>query len=162
MKIKKTLEPSDITCVIDTREQTPLDLAPLKIIHGTLDTADYSLVGLTHHVAVERKSLQDLMMCVGRERERFDREVQRLLAYPVKALVIEAHISQVELKQYRGQIHPNAALGSVMGWMARGLPIIWAGDHQLAGRLTAKFLYITAKRIWHSHYSFLEQMIGND
>jgi hypothetical protein len=35
---------------------------------------------LEHVVAIERKSLGDLIGCIGVERERFDRVVQRLLA----------------------------------------------------------------------------------
>jgi DNA excision repair protein ERCC-4 len=160
--IKKTLNPQDITCIIDTREQTPLNIEPLKSIFGTLTTADYSVVGLEHCIALERKSLPDLVMCVGRERERFDREVQRLLAYPVKGLIIEANICQIELKQYRGDVHPNAVLASVMGWMARGLPIMWVNDHATAGKMAAKFLYVAAKRYWLQAYPFLMAQVSLD
>lgn len=158
-RLKKTLEPERLCAIADTREQTPLSLLPLKVERGTLDTGDYSIKGLEHVVTVERKSLQDLVMCCGRERERFDREIQRLLAYPCKAMVIESHISHIELKQYRGDMHPNAIMGSVMGWMVRGLPIIWAGDHMRAGQLTAKFLYSAAKRRWLENYPLFETVL---
>lgn len=158
-KIRKELRPQDVVVIQDTREQTPLTLDPLRVVTGTLDTGDYSIQGLTHVVAVERKSLQDLVMCVGRERERFDREIQRLMAYPMKALVIEAQICDIEVKSYRGQVEPNAVLGSVMGWQVKGLPVIWARDHDLAGKLTARFLYIAAKRRWAENYSFLESQL---
>ena len=161
-KIRKTLEPQDITAIQDTREQNPLDLRPLLTRVGTLTTADYSVEGLEHCIALERKSLQDLVMCVGRERERFDREVQRLLAYPVKGLIIEANICQIELKQYRGDVHPNAVLSSVMGWMARGLPIMWVNDHATAGKMAAKFLYVAAKRYWLQAYPFLMAQVSPD
>ena len=84
------LKIQDLTAIVDTREQTPLDLAPLKTVRGTLSTGDYSIVGLEHVVAIERKSRDDLIACVGRERERFDREVKRLLAYHVRSLVVES------------------------------------------------------------------------
>ncbi len=82
MKLPATLKPENVTALIDTREQQLLDLSPLRTEQATLPTGDYSLKGLEHVVAIERKSLDDLLGVVGRDRPRFDREVQRLLAYP--------------------------------------------------------------------------------
>jgi DNA excision repair protein ERCC-4 len=79
-----------VTAVIDTRERHPLDLAPLRTITATLTTGDYSIQGLESIVAIERKELGDLLSCVGVEHERFEREVQRLLAYPVRCIVVES------------------------------------------------------------------------
>lgn len=156
---RKTITPHDVTAVIDTREQAPFDLAPLKQISGTLPTGDYSIVGLEHVVAVERKSLQDLIGCIGKGRERFEREIQRLMAYPVRALVVEANWSNIELKQYRGQVNPNAALGSIYGWMAKGLPVYMAGDRNRAQEFTTRFLFIAARRRWAESQAFVEQII---
>ncbi|WP_241160230.1 hypothetical protein [Desulfovibrio sp. ZJ369] len=47
------------------------------MVAGSLTVGDYSLEGLTDKVAVERKELPDLVQCLGRERERFERELQR-------------------------------------------------------------------------------------
>lgn len=128
----------------------------MKSERGTLATGDYSCKGLEHVIAVERKSLQDLVQCVGRERERFDREVQRLLAYPVRCLVIEACWIDIELQKYRGQVHPNAVIGSVIGWMSQGLPIHWAGDHSAAGKFISRFLFSAARRRYHESHGFIE------
>ena len=84
-----------LTAIIDRREQQPLELAPLRARRGTLTTGDYSLAGLEHIVAVERKSLADLVACCGGARARFEREVQRLLAYPARALVVESSWTQL-------------------------------------------------------------------
>jgi len=54
-----------VTAIIDTCEQLPLDLAPLAVEPGMLATGDYSVAGLESIVAVERKSLSDLLACVG-------------------------------------------------------------------------------------------------
>lgn len=137
-----------ITAVVDTREQTPLNLTPLAMTKGTLTTGDYSVVGLEHLVAVERKSLLDLLACVGRERDRFDREVQRLLAYPVRALVVEATWQEIETGGWRGDVRPQAVLGSLLGWIAAGLPVLMAENHEQAGRYVARLLVIAARRRW--------------
>ena len=142
------LPPEAVVAIIDTREQAPLDLSPLQTMAGSLTTGDYSLAGLLNVVAVERKGLSDLLGCVGTDRERFDREVQRLLAYPVRALVIEATWPDLEQGEWRSQVTPAAAVGSVLGWIAAGLPVVMAGDHQRAGRYVSRLLYTAARRRW--------------
>lgn len=162
MKLKKTLEPLTITAICDSREQRPVDLFPLKVIRGTLATGDYSVAGLQHSIAIERKSLQDLIGCVGRERERFEKEIQRLLAYETRAIIVEADWCQIELKQYIGDVHPNAAIGSILGWIARGIPIIMTQNHKRSGEFISKLLFTAARRHWNSSYGFLESQISVD
>lgn len=147
-RLPADVEPANIIAVIDTREQRPLDLRPLQCVPGTLATGDYSVQGLTNLIAVERKSLTDCLSCCGCERERFDREVQRLLSYPCRALVIESTWQDIEARNYNSKITPASALGSLLGWMERGLPIVMAGDHERAGKYVARLLYISARRRW--------------
>jgi len=146
--MKADIKPEEITAIVDTREQAPVDLAPLKSIEGTLTTGDYSVVGLEHVVAIERKSLPDLLGCVGVSRERFDREVQRLLAYPVRAIVVESSWAELETGGWRSQVSPSAVTGSCLGWIAAGVPIVMAGDHKRAGLVIGRLLYIAARRRW--------------
>jgi hypothetical protein len=42
----------NLVALIDTREQTPLDLAPLRTERATLATGDYSLRGLENVIAI--------------------------------------------------------------------------------------------------------------
>src|SRR4051812_30744277 len=90
------LRPEQVTAVIDTREQLRLDLSPLKTVDGTLATGDYSVFGLENFIAIERKSEADLLSCIGQERERFEREIMRLLAYPVRCLIVESTWQRME------------------------------------------------------------------
>jgi DNA excision repair protein ERCC-4 len=148
VKLPAELKPEAVTAIIDNREQLPLDLSPLQTTWGTLATGDYSVAGLEHLVAVERKSLSDLISCVGCERPRFDREVQRLLAYPVRVLVVESTWPQIEAGDWRSNVTANAAVGSLLGWIASGLPVLMAGDHERAGRYVARILFTAARRRW--------------
>lgn len=154
--IPAELRPEQITAVVDTREQIPLDLSPLVTMRGSLATGDYSVVGLESVIAIERKSLSDLLGCVGGERERSDREVQRLLAYPVRALVVESTWADLEQGEWRSKVTPQAAIGSVLGWIAMGLPVMMATDHRRAGRYTARLLYLAARRRWRE----ARQLVG--
>ena len=115
---------------------------------ATLTTGDYSLRGLESVVAIERKSLSDLVSCVGGERERFDKEVQRLLAYPVRCLVVEASWTEILCGQWRGKVTAAQVHGSLLGWQAAGLPVLLAGNHVEAGRAVSRLLYIAARRRW--------------
>ena len=155
MKLPATLSPESVTAIIDTREQCPLNLAPLQTEVGTLCTGDYSIKGLEHVVRIERKG-SDLIAAVGSERERFDREVQRLLSFPVRVLVIESTWQQIEAGGWRGKITSEQAIGSLLGWQAAGLSIHMAGDHERAGRHVARLLYTIAKR----RYRELRALVG--
>lgn len=148
MRLPADLRPESVTAIIDTREQLRLDLSPLRVETGTLATGDYSVRGLEHVVSIERKSAEDMLACIGRERERFDREIQRLLAYPVRAVVVEAGWQFFERGEWRGNVTPNAAIGSLLGWIATGVPIVMAYDHARAGRFVSRLLFTAARRRW--------------
>ena len=129
------------TIIIDTREQCPLRFENLPAELGTLDTGDYSVRGLAHAIAVERKSLDDLLGCIGRDRDRFKRELQRLRAYRFRLLVVEADAAALEAVRWRSKLQPSHVVGSLSAWICQyGLPIWLAGDHAAAARFVEKYL----------------------
>lgn len=156
MRERKELKPEDVTAIIDTREGLPLDLAPLKTVHGTLTTSDYSILGLEHEIAIERKSKADFICCIGQHRERFEREIQRLLAYPVRAIVVECSWQDLLDGEWRGQITPAQATGAALAWMGQGIPILFVGNHDAAGKAVSRLLFIAARRRWRSMQAFSE------
>ena len=153
--IPADLPPDAVVAIVDTREQQPLSLAPLRAERGTLATGDYSIKGLETVVAIERKSLADLITCVGQERGRFDREIQRLLAYPVRAVVVEATWAELELANWRGKVTASAATGSVLGWIAAGVPFLFTGTRQGASKAVTRLLFIAARRRWREARSLV-------
>ena len=165
LKLPAELQPKSVVAIVDTREQIPLDLTPLQTELGTLATGDYSVKGMEHVITIERKSLPDLLGCVGRDRPGFDREVQRLLAYPVRALVVESTWAVIEIGNWtRSKVTPAAAIGSLLGWVAMGLPIIMAGDHERAGRYVSRLLFTAARRRWRECRQLLlaQEKCGED
>lgn len=133
------------TIIIDTREQRPFAFE-MPTERGTLDTGDYSVKGLTHLIACERKELSDLLGCVGTHRERFKRELARLRGFRFRLLVIEAHATQLEEGNWRGKLKPNHVLGALAAWTAQyQLPMWLGGDHAAAGRFVERFLYQSAR-----------------
>ena len=124
--------------MIDNREQNPFPFAGernegTEIVFGTLDTGAYSLAGLTDKVAIARKSLPDLVACLGMERERFERELVRAAALESFAVVVEDTWEALARGQYRSQLNPAAACQSVCAFTARlKVPFLFAGSRPAA------------------------------
>lgn len=121
--------------VVDTREQAPYDFAGAScyagttVEPGTLSVGDYSIRGLEHLCAVERKGWQDWIMCLGRERERFVRELEKARALECFAVVVEGRFEDMARHDYRGQLNAHSACQSLCAFMARmGTPVLFAGS----------------------------------
>ena len=145
--------------LIDTREQAPFAFqhekyAGATTAAGTLDTGDYSLAGLADRVAVERKSLQDLVASLSRERDRFEREVQRAAALDSFCVVVEASWSELAAGQYRSKLNPHSACQSVLAFSCRyRVPFLFAGSRAGAEYATWGFFrqYLeSARKRWGS------------
>jgi hypothetical protein len=80
--------------IMDTHEQAPLAFHGLSTERATLSTGDYScmcdVVNLRGVVAIERKSISDLLGCVGQQRPCLERELSRLAQIRFPALGIGA------------------------------------------------------------------------
>ena len=158
MRIPAELRPEQVVAVVDDNERLPFDLAPLQHVRGTLDVGRYSVLGLEHVIAVHRRSLDELLSSVGSGREFFAREVQRMLAYPVRALVVEASWLDVERGNWHPRVTPASVVGSLVGWIAHGLPVVMAGDRARAGKLTSRLLFTAARRRWREFREMANQV----
>ncbi len=143
---RKEIQESDFTALVDSREQLPYNLEPMKMAPGSLSTGDYTVQGFENEIIVERKSLDDFLGVVGQGRERFDREIQRLLSYRSRMIVLEASMVDLEFGGWRSKVTPEAAIGSYLGWIDEGVPIVLAGRRDIAERITRRFLFISARR----------------
>ena len=150
----KALRLEDLTFLIDSREQKPLDFSywhidaekRVRTEIATLDTGDYTIKGFQKLISVERKSLDDLIGCVGASRDRFERELQRLLAFPCRLIVVEASWDELELGQWWGKVTPKQVIGSVQGWMDYGIPFFFHHDRQKISNFVRNFMFIRARR----------------
>ncbi len=136
---------ANLVAIVDTREQLPLDLRwrsgeCLKSVRGTLKTGDYSIEGLEDQITIERKSIPDLVGCIGKGRDRFQRELDRMMEFKTRAVVVEGSWSDIEMGNYPGLVNRNAAIGSILGWIARGIPFIFAGNRVRASEYVARLL----------------------
>jgi ERCC4-type nuclease len=84
----------DFTVIKDTREQDGYyfkKYAPCAgMIEQKLDTGDYSIVGLEDKLCIERKGcVEELAMNLGQKKYTFLEEIDRMLPFPHKFLVLE-------------------------------------------------------------------------
>lgn len=134
--------------IIDTREQDPLFFSRCEVERGTLQSGDYSIAGLTHRFAVERKSIPDLIQSITRERERFERELHRLRGFDFARLLIAGTEAEVVQHRYRSDTNPKSVLHSLYAFEVRyGVPVVWAGNQAHAAVLVERWAFWYVREI---------------
>jgi ERCC4-type nuclease len=122
--------PEGFILVLDTREATedplflPRPYKGLTIVRDTLSTGDYSIRGFESQIAVERKKLYDLLNCLGKDRDRFKREMQRLQEYEWKAVAVETSEDELLYQHHDFSLmDPNSVRQSIVSIEIRfGVP----------------------------------------
>jgi ERCC4-type nuclease len=125
--------------IVDLQEKLPLtpyfkpDEVTVEVAH--LETGDYSVKGGTDLLAIERKSLNDLLNCSGNDRERFMDQMRRLKNYRCKFLIVEADEQDIADGIYESRVHPASVLGTLMTVQVRwGINVIHANGQRDAAR----------------------------
>lgn len=116
--------------IVDTREQTPLVFTRLASEVSGLTTGDYSFSGGETYMAVERKSVADLVgCCTGVDRARFERELHRLRGFKFKRLLVIGYAYEITEHQYRSRLDPEAVMGTLAAFEVRyEVPIVFAAN----------------------------------
>jgi ERCC4-type nuclease len=125
--------------LVDTREKSPFDFSrfPNWISdekRQKLRIGDYSIEGMESLLAIERKSLSDLITTLMQQRPRFFKMCERLAKYRWCALLIEASYEDVKSpygEEYNTLAHPNAVSGSLDALEAKfGIPVIYTSRYR--------------------------------
>lgn len=163
---------STFRVVVDTREQmTPRAAHRMKAIEtpierGTLNYGDYAanvdidgkpLLNTAETMrpacVIERKmNLDELAACLGRERGRFIRELERAKEEKAKVylLVEDATWEKIFSHGYRSKLHPNAFFSSLLAFQARyGLTVVFCSQ-LVSGRIIREILYRELKEVLES------------
>ncbi len=140
----KTIRSESITIVIDSREQRPYAFE--GAVTKTLPTADYSVLGLEDRVGIERKGKSDAFNSLGRNRGRFEREIQRLALYQYGAVVIEATLADFLRPPAFSQMSARSAARSLLAWSVKyRLPVFFCGDRRHGRAVTRRLLEAFAR-----------------
>jgi hypothetical protein len=159
------------TVIVDTREQHSFTFEglradacdgsrPLAVItaRGTLQQGDYSLSCWERSIAIERKEMADLFQCCGKERGRFQRELERLQQLAAggppgstcAAVVCEADWSAITTAPppYTS-LKPKIVYRSVIAWQVRFPRVQWwfCPGRRFAEITTFRML----ERFWKTH-----------
>jgi len=137
------------TVIIDTREQTPFTFEGFGNWIGEtrshkLAAGDYTIEGMEKLIALERKTLTDLITTLMQERLRFFRSCAKLATYRWRAILVEATYEDMK-STYENEwscAHPNAVCGSLDAVEAKfGIPVIYTSKHRdLAEEKAASWL----------------------
>jgi len=130
--------PFSICC--DNREQSPWsfrgltanadrDYRPLlvDVRPATLATGDYSIAGFESQITIERKSLSDAFSTFTHDRERWERELERMRSIPSCHVVIEAGWEELSAGPVRdgGAKVGKAVMRSIFAWTIRYPHVHW-------------------------------------
>ncbi len=137
------MTPAAITLLCDTREPWPHPWARclpahVRLVRAKLDTGDFALQGHESGAVVERKTVSDLLGCIGNGRDRFERELERAASLQGFCVIVEGHLSDL-LAETRA-IHRQAILGTLAAWTRRHCPFVFAGRQCCAGEFAWRFL----------------------
>lgn len=124
--------------IVDTREQAPFHFRNLKTDakHGKvplvveiekkgLNTGDYSIQGFESRIAIERKNMSDLFYCCGNDRDRFQRQLERLNDLDCAALVVEGDWARILKGCPFSKLSPKTVYRSVIAWQQRLPRVHW-------------------------------------
>jgi ERCC4-type nuclease len=141
----------------DTREKKPLPIVGFPVEVVTLPVGDYGIRNFSNwenpQFICERKSLDDLAGSLGRDRDRFWRECERLRQFRFRGLLIEGTREQVERHAYRSEIAPQSIFASLDALAVRcGIHLFWCGSPTGAARqlegLVRQFARGVEKDFW--------------
>ena len=157
--------------IVDSREHKTeslterLEAARLPFVRRKLDFGDYSaevtldngsVCSLENRAVVERKmSIDELAMCYGAQRERFEAEFIRAKeAGAFTYLLIEGGSFEKILRgEYTSLYNPKALLASVDAWIARYRCQIVFCEPETTGLLLRDFMYREAREMLKEVYA---------
>ena len=155
----KTMVPA-ITMLVDTHEHLPYEFQGLVRIAGTirqpLPAGDYAIAEAPEIFFVERRRVEEFNTIFSNpsdNRPRFLRELEPLLAFPHRFLVIEGTIQFNKAGGRLGQYHRNGMMDFLDGLTARyGIKIIYSDNREEAEERVANLAAL------HYAYHFAEQL----
>jgi ERCC4-type nuclease len=160
--------------LVDTREREPL---PLHANHPNwiggerrvaLKTGDYGVEGMEGLLALERKSLPDMVACTVAHRQRFLTACGRLARFRWKAILLEATLEDIkggfEPFDIPTEVHPNAVCGTLDAIEAKfGIPVIYtSAARDLATERAASWLSKHFTYWWLERHGYGRVLIDSD
>lgn len=167
-ELKSSLE--SITLIVDSREQPTENLkkrmeqAGLPYERRKLEFGDYScqcilpdrnILDFSQRVVIERKmNLDELCLCFGKERRRFEQEFERAKAAKCRIylLVENGTWEHAYNGKFRSRYNPKALIASIDAYRARyGMQLDFC-KAETTGKLIRDILYRELKEVLENEY----------
>lgn len=136
--------------LIDTREQRPweFDAGLFSAERATLRTGDYTVAGLEDRLCIERKALGDFVGTVIQDWIRFRKELYRMAAFDVAAVIVEADWQDVFERRYESEADPLSVVGRADSiFLDHGVPVLFWGTRAVCTARAERFLLQAAKKL---------------
>lgn len=141
----------------------------VKTTSMTLESGDYSILGHSDKISIERKSLEDLYSTLTHGRERFERELTRLQEMQFSAVIVEASLETIISRPPPNtRVVPKSIYSSIIAYQQRYQRTHWVLCD--SRRLAEKTAFRILERYWidniekpakdHSRQQRLEQRNG--
>jgi len=130
-----------VKVLVDSREQHPWELLPMRTESTTLATGDYA--SACGRYLLERKnSVDELISCMTSGRERFERELERMQAFASAIVVVEGTYADLAMGCYRSKMSKNSALSTLVAWQQRyQIPFQFCGTRDEAERFAQSYFH---------------------
>ncbi len=156
--LPKTMVPA-ITILVDSHEHLPYEFGRLVRIAGTirqtLPAGDYAIAEAPEIFCVERRGVEEfntIFSNPSNNRSLFLQELELLLDYPHRFLVIEGTMQSIKGGGRLGQYHKNGTMDFLDALTARfGITIIYSDSREEAEERIANLAAL------HYAYHFAEQ-----
>ena len=140
----------EFTIICDIKEKLPYSFENIKpkpkIITQHLVTGDYSILGMQHMIAIERKTLADCFGSVGKGRKRLEAEFQRMQSFDYAALILESSLSSIFTNPpSHSRMSSKAVFRTLISWSIKYHVHIWPCWSREAAE---KVCYLILKRYY--------------
>lgn len=131
--------------IVDTREQKPHKFHKSKNCLGMeqkkLDFGDYTIEGLENFIIIERKqSIDELCGNIGKNRKRFEKELERMQVCRYRFIVVEDYLSSIYRRTF-SRMKPNAVFETIWAWELKyDVRFIFAGTRKMAHKIIRSLL----------------------
>jgi ERCC4-type nuclease len=136
---KSKKEEKKMTIVRDSREQKGCGWqfrasANCEGMEETkLDVGDYTIKGYEDKLMIERKTIGDLWNTLGRDWERFLREMERAKNHRMKYLIIEGNLNDINKGYIYSKVPPENIHAKLISLQVKhNVHVIFAGREDLA------------------------------
>jgi DNA excision repair protein ERCC-4 len=152
----KDMTLTDIDSIIlieDSREQVgwaSQGLFQAPYVRTGLSVGDYSILGLESLIAIERKSLPDLINSCTNDRTRFESELKRSRHLHKFYVICECSASDLLVESFgrMSRANPKSVWATAMAWSSRYAPFLFAENQKIAARWTESLLVAYAREFF--------------